>query len=114
MTQVLPDQVVITSGNASVSENVDAVPWQKWGAKEIASYVNARIAEFHGPQPRCRNEREIFEGFFSRFGPDAVRIARAAFDVHGGMWMGAPVSVARFGPSSDDCFARRLLPALAG
>lgn len=52
----------------------------------------------------------ILNGFFSRFGAeDGMAICHQAFNVHGGMWRGAPVTVARFAEGQDGYFALPLL-----
>jgi hypothetical protein len=104
-------EIIVTAGGAA--ERVDTLPPEDWGPAELEAYTLARITEFHGEQLPCKNSRDIFEQFLARYGADAVRIARAAFDVHRGMWLGAPVSVARFGASSDRIFADRVRAALA-
>lgn len=105
---------VISSGHSSITENVVSVSSEEWGATDLLAYIRERICHFHGPQPQSRRDLITIQGFVERHGiTDAVRIARAAFDVHEGMWLGAPVSPGRFAASSDDCFARRILSALA-
>ena len=62
---------------------------------------------------RSPGSQEIFAGFIRRFGQrDATRIARAAIEVHRGMWMGAPITPRRFARSNDEFFARRVLARL--
>jgi hypothetical protein len=113
MTAEIITQNTITNSPSIISEEFGTRPPEEWGATDLMEYVRAQIARVHGPQPSSRRDLDVFTGFVERFGStDAVRIARAAFDVHGGMWMGAPVSAARFAPSSDGCFARRVLAAL--
>jgi hypothetical protein len=103
-------ELSITTGPSVISENVRAVPPEEWGATDLMEYVRSQIRAIHGPQPVSRHDLAVFEGFIERFGSTAaVRVARAAFEAHGGMWMGAPIGTARFGPSSDACFAQRIL-----
>lgn len=86
----------------------------QWSWSELRDYVMAEIVQRHGPQPRNpKTEASIFKSFLSRW-PDgqAVRIAKAAFEIHDGMWGKAPISVNRFCKASDPFFAIPVLTRL--
>ena len=77
-----------------------------WGWEQMRDYVVGEIESRWGAQPRdSLRESGIFKGFVNRWGDQAERIARTAFDVHCGLWKGAPVSVSRFATGSDPYFA---------
>lgn len=83
---------------------------QEWTGQQLRDYVISQIQHFHGPQPsNPMKEKSIFDSFVSRWGSDAVVIARAAFEVHEGMWRSAPISVNRFCKASDAYFAAPIL-----
>lgn len=78
----------------------------QWTWEDLRDYVMAQIESFHGPQVRnAMKESSIFRSFLSRHGEQAVAIARAAFEVHRGMWQRAPISVNRFCKASDSYFS---------
>jgi hypothetical protein len=82
----------------------------KWDWADLRSYVVTQIERLHGPFPREEmKELGIFKGFMNRWGTMAGPIAEAAFDVFGGMWKGAPISVQRFCANSDQYFAEEIL-----
>jgi hypothetical protein len=84
-------------------------------ASQMAAYVVGEAERLTGPQLRVPGAEEIFEGFIERFGRrDATRIAKAAIDVHRGMWVGAPITPRRFLPGHDGFFARPILALLDG
>jgi hypothetical protein len=79
---------------------------QAWGWQDLRDYVIREIEQRHGPQVRDpKKEAAIFKSFLTRWSDSAVAIAKAAFEVHGGMWRGAPISVNRFCLASDEYFA---------
>jgi hypothetical protein len=79
------------------------------GWEKLRDYVIEKILDVHGPFPRDnRRENTIFMGFYGRWEDLSLPIARHAFEVTGGDWLGAPVSVARFEKSSDIVFAQRI------
>lgn len=80
---------------------------QDWDWRQLRDYVVGQIEHFHGPQPRDpRKEKSIFSSFLDRWGSQAPLIAKAAFEVHQGMWQSAPISVNRFCKASDGYFAQ--------
>lgn len=88
-------------------------PAAEWTPGDFARWVGAEIERASGPQLPCRSGDKILTGFWDRHGPEkAVRIARAAFEVFGGMWCGAPVTVRRFSESHDQFFASAVLERL--
>jgi len=85
-----------------------------WTWSQLRDYVIREIELRHGAQPRDpRKERGIFSSFLGRW-PEgqAVRIAKAAFEVHDGWWGNAPISVNRFCKASDPYFSRVILAQL--
>ena len=83
---------------------------EQWSWQQLRDYVVTQIQHFHGPQPSNPvKEKSIFTGFLSRWGSDAVIVAKAAFEVHEGMWHSAPISVNRFCRASDAYFAAPIL-----
>lgn len=83
---------------------------EQWGWRELRDYVVASIEERFGPFPRDqKKEYGVFNGFINRYGADAPKIARAAFDSYNGMWQSAPVSINRFCKGSDRYFGDVIL-----
>ncbi len=77
-----------------------------WDWQDLQAYVATRIIEIHGPFPRDdRKECGIFKSFVARHGKMAGPIAKFAFEVVGGEWMGAPIQVTRFCKGSDPYFS---------
>lgn len=81
-------------------------------ASTLAGYIQEQIVALHGPQLPCPGSASIINGFWERFGEKGFLIARRAFTAHRGVWMGAPITVARFGESNDEYFALPLLKEL--
>lgn len=78
----------------------------EWSWEDLRDYVMGQIVMYHGPQVRnAVKESAIFKGFTSRYGSQAVAIARFAFENQRGMWQRAPISVNRFTKGSDPYFA---------
>lgn len=116
--------VVVKQTVAPVVERVSVTPIpssthllrgeSQWDWSQLRDYVVAEIVRRHGPQPRNpKTEASIFKSFLNRW-PDgqAVRIAKAAFEIHDGMWGKAPISVNRFCKASDEFFASPILARL--
>lgn len=77
-----------------------------WTWEQLRDYVVQQIEQRWGARPRDPlKEAGIFKSFISRWGDQSQAIARAAFEVYGGSWNGAPVSVERFSKGSDRYFA---------
>ncbi len=82
-------------------------------AAEMLAWIAGEGGRLTGEQLPVRDAEGIFSRFILRFGArDATRIARAAIEVHRGMWMGAPITPRRFLPSHDEFFARPILAGL--
>lgn len=84
-----------------------AVPTSQWNWSDLRDYIITEVEKRHGPQVRdAMKEASVIKSFITRWGIDqAVAIAKAAFDVHDGMWRNAPISINRFCKGSDDYFA---------
>jgi hypothetical protein len=88
-------------------------PDEQWGWEELRDYVVDQVEAHFGLFPRdLPKEVSIMKSFTERFGPDAPRIARAAYEVYNGYWGGAPIRLARFTRASDEWFARVILAQL--
>lgn len=89
------------------------VQGEVWTWEQLRDYVVAQIVAVSGPFTRSDlRESGIFKGFVKRYGADASRIAKAAFEVYHGYWRSAPVSVSRFTQGNDDYFAKPILASL--
>lgn len=85
--------------------------WE-WG--DLRDFVVAEIEKRTGAFPRdFKKEAGIFKSFMARWGDKAPAIARTAFEVHEGMWKGAPISVNRFCKGSDPYFAQPIADRLS-
>lgn len=84
-------------------------PASEWREEDLSYYITEEIERLHGPQLPCPHQAKIIAGFWERFGEKGVAIARAAFEAHRGMWMGAPVTVKRFAEGHDEFFSFPLL-----
>lgn len=95
-------RAVAVTGTAYIAKS-DA----EWGWSDLRDYILTEIEARHGAQVRDpKKEAGIIKAFMSRWGTEgAVRIARTAFEVHDGMWRGAPISINRFCLNSDQWFA---------
>lgn len=84
-----------------------------WDWRGMRDYVYDQIVSIHGNFPKMEpfREKSIFDGFLKRWPTEAFprvtppRIARYAFEVEGGWWLGAPVMYTRFCKASDGYFA---------
>jgi len=78
--------------------------------ESLGAFIVSEIARCSGPQLPCYREQKILDGFWERFGPDAMVICQQVFGpAHEGMWRGAPVTLLRFQPQHDEYFAVPLL-----
>ena len=76
------------------------------GSRSGAEAVVAEIERRGGDVVRNpKTEASIFKSFMTRWPENSVAIARAAFEVHDGMWRSAPISLNRFCKASDPYFA---------
>jgi hypothetical protein len=88
-------------------------PDNEWGWEDLRDYVVDQVEEHFGLFPRdLPKEVSIMKSFKERFEGDAVRIVRAAYEVHKGYWGGAPIRLSRFARASDEWFARVILAQL--
>jgi hypothetical protein len=116
-TETTPETIeieIVTS--VAVSSEISIKPYQSyqmksdWSWQDLRDYVVSSIEAVHGPFPRnAIKESGIFKGFLNRWGDQSQVIAKRAFEVYGGMWAGAPISVYRFAKSSDEFFAKPIL-----
>lgn len=87
---------------------------EQWSWSDLRDYVVAQVEERFGAFPRdSKKEYGIFKRFAEAWGARAGRIARYAFEVEGGYWLGAPISVYRFTKNSDPFFAEPISARLA-
>lgn len=78
----------------------------RWDWEDLRNYVVREIESRFGEFPKDPLRlKGIFQGFARRHGELAGPIAVAAFELHGGRWKGAPISVTRFCAGSDPYFA---------
>lgn len=88
-------------------------PDHEWGWEELRDYVVDQVEHHFGLFPRnLPQEVSVMKSFMERFGHNAPRIARCAYEVHKGYWGGAPVRLTRFARASDEWFARVILAQL--
>lgn len=114
----------VVSAPSVVTETVTAAPLSRargyltrpdssWGWDDLRDYVVGQVEQRFGAFPRdLRKESSIFKSFLGRY-PQAVAIARYAFEVKDGYWSGAPISVNRFCKGSDPWFADIIAVRLA-
>lgn len=111
-SESLSVRMSVTPVTAEQAARVRRAP-ETWTAADFCAYVAEEILRIHGPQLPARDVQGALEGFCDRFGiTQAVLIARAAFEVHGGMWEGAPVTWRRFTEGHDGFFAQPIIAAL--
>lgn len=108
---VTADSLVVTPVSERIARLAET-DGGHWTADDLMFYIREETARLCGPQLPCAQENYIANDFLSRFGADAAKIARAAYEIHGGRWMGAPVTIRRFSQSNDDFFARVILGKL--
>lgn len=77
--------------------------------ESLSGHILAEISRCNGPQFPCESAEQILSGFWDRHGQAGMTICRQAFEMHHGMWRGAPVTVARFQERHDPYFAIPLL-----
>lgn len=106
VTQTVPVVVETVTVRPSQAAGYALRSDDAWGWNDLRDYVIREIEKRHGPQVRDpKKEASIFKSFLTRYPESAVAIARAAFDVHDGMWRNAPISMNRFCKASDAYFA---------
>lgn len=110
---VIRDVVTVTA-LPSESRAFLAKPAEQWSWSDLRDYVVTQIEQTHGMFPRNQQkEYGVFSRFHKEYGVQAVAIARYAFEVGGGMWANAPISINRFTKNSDPYFAAPILERLA-
>jgi hypothetical protein len=78
--------------------------------ESLVALIEAKIAEYCGPQLPRRDAARIIENFVVRFSDaEVMAIISQAFDLHKGIWRGAPVTVLRLQAGHDEFFALPLL-----
>lgn len=98
---------------ASTQTSYVARDTDQWTWQDVRDYVVREIEQRFGTFPRdLVKESGIFKSFASRWGSKAGLIAKCAFEVHDGMWRGAPISVTRFTKGSDPYFSEKLAERL--
>lgn len=106
---VLTSEVTVTPVSAGQAARAALAPGQ-WTTDDFCAYVLEEMTRIHGDQLPSADPRAILAAFCERHRTeDAVRIARAVFERHGGMWQGAPVTIRRFTAAHDEFFAEALL-----
>ena|SRR5580765_5572925 len=104
--KVITDNTVIAAP-ANFTADMALLSSDKWQWSDLRDYVIRKIEETCGQVPRQASYKEqaIFEGFLKRHGQRAPQIVRYAFEVAGGYWRNAPISVNRFCANSDPYFS---------
>lgn len=88
-------------------------PPETWDWEDLRNYVVSSIQTRFGEFPiDPKKLLGIFKSFRTRYAEMAGPIAVAAFDVYGGYWGGAPISVQRFCKGSDQYFSNKIAEAL--
>lgn len=88
----------------------------QWTWEDLRDYVVTEAEKRFGPQIRNpAKEGGIFRAFITRHGIfDAALVAMSAFEVYGGTWRSAPVTVTRFTKNNDPFFAEIILARSKG
>jgi hypothetical protein len=113
----------IQTGVSPVRQTVEVTPvptrsdllttQAEWSWQEFRDYVVSQIESLHGPFPRdSRKEYGIFNRFLTAYGQEGIAVARYAFEVCGGWWNSAPISINRFAKGSDPYFVLPILERL--
>jgi hypothetical protein len=108
VTEAIPESEarLISARVIATSKRTYLTATGAWSWEQLRDYVVSQIEARWGARPRDpMKEAGIFKGFVARWGDQSETIARVAFEVHGGMWNGAPMSVQRFCKGSDPYFA---------
>jgi hypothetical protein len=116
-----PQVNTVSSSSLTVTERVDVTPVSErvaalagkpaaeWTAEDFRVFVTDETLRLNGPQLPVQQAQQLMTGFFERFGSNAVKIVRHVFEVHSGMWRGAPVTVRRLAENQDQFFAAPIL-----
>jgi hypothetical protein len=99
-----PPELVVEIQTVMPPVPTSAIEVNDW--RVIRDYVVEQITKYHGPFPRNPlQEKGIFASYISRWGDQALPIAKVAFEVHRGVWHNAPIKVQRFCIGSDPYFS---------
>lgn len=105
-TAVVVTSEVAVVARPSESKSFVARDCDQWSWSDLRDYVVTQIEQRHGTFPRdFKKEAAIFKSFLARHGDKAGAIAKFAFEVEGGYWAGAPISINRFCKNSDVFYA---------
>lgn len=102
--------------SSAVASRTDLIkPESQWTWQELRDYVCSQIEQKFGAFPRdSAKESGIFKRYMNDYGTEGVFVAKAAFEVYGGWWKGAPIRVTRFTKGSDPYFTEPILALLKG
>lgn len=79
---------------------------EQWDWRALRDYVVSQTELRFGPQPRDPGkEFGVFNRFVNTWGARSEEIARYAYEVCDGIWMGAPITITRFTKGNDPYFA---------
>ena len=109
----LTTTITVTPVSERVAELTSRDP-QTWTGDDLAAFITEEIGRLSGPQLPCTQAESILRKFWERHGAQGVLIARRAFEAHQGFWMGAPVTIRRFGQDQDEFFSWPLLNEISG
>lgn len=109
-------QRLVTAPTGATGSQYLLKPPLEWGWEDLRDYVVTEATNRFGEQLRDPvKEASIFKSFISRYGVQrAVLVAMAAFEIHGGTWASAPITVTRFCKRSDPFFADVILSQVEG
>ncbi len=112
----ITSRVEIGQPDDALTKHYSQIPAAEWGWEHLRDYCVDQIVALHGPFPRMNQPAEdaTFQRFHREWGADAPRIARYAFEICGGRWGGAPISVNRFCKNSDPYFAKPICDKIHG
>lgn len=123
VTSVKVEVPKITTSTATVDRRVINLMQEQeaWDWRGMRDYVHDQIVRIHGnfPPMQAFQEKAIFDSFLKRWPNEdftavaAAQIARYAFEVEGGWWLGAPIGYQRFCKASDGYFAVPIARKLA-
>jgi hypothetical protein len=88
---------------------------EQWNPEDLRDYIAARLTEFNPTAAARRNpamEMAICKAFCERWGDQAPRIARYAFEFAKGWWNNSPIDFRRFSKASDAYFANVIVGRL--
>lgn len=105
-TSLTPSSISVTTVTLTPTSSVAFSDLGVDAWRQVRDYVVEQVISYHGRFPRnAAKEAGIFKGFVTRWGDNAMPIARVAFETHRGIWHNAPIRVERFSQNSDPYFA---------